>query len=182
MSNKFSIARIYAKAIFNIAIEQNNIRQWSLNLELFSKISQNTFLQPLCNNVSNTKKILKIFVILFEDYNKKKMDPIGKNFIYIIVKNHRTLLLPIIFEEFKNLYNNYIQSVIIKVFSAKTLHNSQLKKIAEIMRHRLSKKEVKIICHINKDILAGIIIKIKDTIIDGSLKGRILRLQKILQY
>lgn len=181
MNQYVTIARIYAKAILDLSIEFNNVDQWISILESFSKISQNVLLRSLCFNELNTEKLAKILESIFEDLNKIKLTSFGRNFIYIVVKNKRVLLLPKIFEEFNNLYNFYMKSIIIDVISARQLSNNQLKKITEIMTHRLSKK-VQIKCSINTNILAGIIIKIKDIIIDGSLVGRISRLHNILQF
>lgn len=180
MFNQFTIARVYAKAVFDLSIQHNNLNQWKSTLELFSKIAHNTLLQPLCHNIIDTKKLSEIIITLFEDCNNKTIDLLSRNFIYIVVKNRRVLLLPIIFKEFNNLYNNYMKIITIEVISAHKLNNNQLKKIAEIMRYRLS-KTITIVPHIDKNILAGIIIKIEDTIIDGSLMGRILRLNSVLQ-
>lgn len=181
MFNKHTIAHVYAKAIFDIAIQYNNINQWGSMLDLFSKISQDVLIQSLCFDTVNKKKLLEILIVLFEDVNKKKLDLFGRNFVFIVVKNKRVLLFPIIFEKYNNLYDNYIQSVTIEVISARKLSDSQLKKITEIMTHRLSKK-IKLVCYINESILAGIVIKIKDTIIDGSLIGRVSRLHNFLQF
>lgn len=181
MLKEFTVARVYAKAIFEIASEYNTVNQWKEFLNLFSKISQNTLIKSLCFSALNVKKLSTILIALFEDYNQKKIDFFNCNFIYIIVKNNRVLLLPEILEEFNKFHNNYIKSLTIEVISAYKLSENQLKKINEIMTHRLSRK-IQIICHINKKILSGIIIKIGDTIIDGSLKRRLSRLHNFLQF
>lgn len=181
MSTKFTIAHIYAKAVFNVSIQHNTIGKWLLTLELLSNMIQNFMLQSLCHNILDKKKLSNFWITLFADYSKYQLDQFEQNFIYIIIKNKRILLLPIIFQKFNDLYNNYINSTLIEITSARKLSDTQLQQINEIMTHRLS-KTVKIVCHINTNILAGIIIKIGDTIIDGSLTGRILRLRKVLQF
>lgn len=180
MSNRFTIARIYAKAIFDVAIEQNNIDQWKLIIEIFSKISQNNNIRSLCSSLINPKKLSKILISIYQDYQKNKLNLFARRFIYIITKNRRILLFPIIFKIFNNLHDIYLESVQIEIISARELNNNQLKKITEIMTHRLS-KTINIVCHINTNILAGIIIRIGDTVIDGSLRNRISRLNNILQ-
>lgn len=180
MSNNFTIARVYAKAIFDIAIEQNNIKQWQSIIKIFSKISQTDKIRSLCNSLINPKKLSEILILIYQDYQKEKLNLFSCHFIYIISKNKRVLLFPIIFKIFNDLNDIYIRSIQIEIISARQLNTNQLKKITEIMTHRLS-KTINIICHINKNIIAGIIIRIGDTIIDGSLKNRILRLNNILQ-
>lgn len=181
MSTKFTIARVYAKAIFDIAIDQNNINEWKSIIKFFSKISQNHQIQSLCCNVLNPHKLSEILIAIYHDCRTEQLNPFAQRFIYIVSKNNRISLFPTIFEIFNNLHYVYMKSIQIEVISARELNKNQLKKITEIMMHRLS-KTINIICHIDKNILAGIMIRIGDTIIDGSLKGRISRLNNILQF
>lgn len=180
MFSKFNIAYIYAKAVFDLSMEYKNTSQWRWVLELFAKISQDNIIQSLCLNFLGVKKLSYFLIMVFEDYSKKKLDIFGRNFIQIIVKNNRIYLLSAVFEEFNKLYNDHINYTVIEIISARKLNNNQLKKITEIMVHRLS-KQVKVVCRIDHTILAGFIIKIGNTIIDGSLTGKILRLRNILQ-
>lgn len=181
MSNKFTIANIYAKSIFDISVKQNNINQWKSTIEIFSKISQNNSVQSLCCNLLNPKKLSDILISIYQDIKQEQLNPIACRLIHIITKNNRVLLFPIILKIFNNLHHIHKKSIQIEIISARELNINQLKKITEIMTHRLS-KTINITCHINTDIFAGIIIRIGDTIIDGSLKGRISRLNKLLQY
>lgn len=180
MSNKFTIARIYAKSIFDIATEQNNIDQWKAIIKSLAKISQNNMIQSLCCNLLNPKKLAEIFISTYQDYQKEKLNPFICCFIYILAENNRILLFPEIFKIFNDLHHAYMQTIQIEIISARALNSSQLKRITKIMTHRLS-KTINIVCHTNKNILAGIIIRIGDIIIDGSLKNRISRLNNVLQ-
>lgn len=181
MPNNFTIARIYAKSIFDISVKQNNIDQWKSIIKTFSKISQNNIIRSLCCNLLNSKTLSDILISIYQDIQQESLHPIACRFIHVITQNNRVLLFPIIFKIFNDLHHIYKKSAYIEIISARELNINQLKKITEIMTHRLS-KTINIVCHINTDIFAGIIIRIGDTIIDGSLKGRILRLNKILQY
>ena len=64
--------------------------------------------------------------------------------------------------------------------SATELSNEQLAKITAAMEKRLSRK-VKLNCKIDKSVMAGIIIRAGDMVIDGSVRGRLDRLADVLQ-
>ncbi|HFR8863010.1 TPA: ATP synthase F1 subunit delta, partial [Shigella flexneri 2a] len=60
------------------------------------------------------------------------------------------------------------------------LSEQQLAKISAAMEKRLSRK-VKLNCKIDKSVMAGVIIRSGDMVIDGSVRGRLERLADVLQ-
>ena len=64
--------------------------------------------------------------------------------------------------------------------SATALSEEQLSKISAAMEKRLSRK-VKLNCKIDKSVMAGVIIRSGDMVIDGSVRGRLERLADVLQ-
>ncbi|AAZ40655.1 ATP synthase, F1 sector, delta-subunit [Candidatus Blochmanniella pennsylvanica str. BPEN] len=180
MSSMLVVARTYAQAIFDIAVEQKNINKWKSVLDLFSEISLNRLVQSLFFRCLEPKRLSDIFIAICEDYQKKQVDTFSKNIIYIMAENNRLLLLPIVFKEFTYLCSIYVHTVEIEIISAWPLKYNQLKKITDIMAKRLS-KTVNPVHKVDKDILAGVIIRIGDTVIDGSIRGRIFRLNHVLQ-
>ncbi|URJ28157.1 F0F1 ATP synthase subunit delta [Candidatus Blochmannia vicinus (nom. nud.)] len=180
MPNEVVISHIYAVAIFNVAIAYKNVRKWESMLDLFSKISQHSLVRSLFFRYLESKKLSNIFIAICEDYQKKQIDIFGKNMIYIMAENNRLSLLPIVFKEFVNLCAIHEGMVEIEIISGYPLSCRQLNKISDAMAKRLSKK-VNLVHKIDKAMLAGVMIRVGDTIIDGSIRGRILRLNHILQ-
>lgn len=178
------IARAYAQAIFDISIEKKNIEQWRSVLELFVRVSSYDLVQSLFFRFLESEKLSHIFIIICEDLQKKKVDILAKNFIYIISEKSRFLLLPAIFEEFNYLYSMYYKSTVtIEVTSAWPLSDDQINKIAVVMSNRYSYKQIDVVNKINKNIFSGIIIRIGDIVIDRSIYRKILCLKNyILQF
>ncbi|ADV33419.1 ATP synthase subunit delta [Candidatus Blochmanniella vafra str. BVAF] len=174
-----TIAYVYAKAVFSLATEQNNIIYWKTLLELFSKVSQNFVIKSLCYRLLSSQQIFEIFINICECY--EKLDFFSKNFVRIVSENNRVLLFPVILEQFNSLNDIYMNVIAVKVISATKLHIAQIQKISTCMTNYLSKM-VKIECSICPNIIGGIIIRIEDVVIDGSVKGRILRLRDVLQF
>ncbi|MDR8320564.1 ATP synthase F1 subunit delta, partial [Acinetobacter baumannii] len=68
----------------------------------------------------------------------------------------------------------------VEVISANQLSDEQLARIVSAMEKRLSRK-VNLNCKIDKSVMAGIIIRAGDMVIDGSVRGRLERLADVLQ-
>ncbi|OEJ08955.1 ATP synthase F1 subunit delta, partial [Shigella sp. FC1967] len=66
-------------------------------------------------------------------------------------------------------------TVDVEVTSAIELTKQQLANISAAMEKRLSRK-VKLNCKIDKSVIAGMIIRAGDLVIDGSIRGRLERL------
>ncbi|MCE1713607.1 ATP synthase F1 subunit delta, partial [Enterobacter hormaechei] len=64
--------------------------------------------------------------------------------------------------------------------SASELNEQQQAKISAAMEKRLSRK-VKLNCKIDKSVIAGVVIRAGDMVIDGSIRGRLDRLTDDLQ-
>lgn len=180
MSNVFIIARAYARAIFDISLEQKSIDQWKLMLKLFVRISSYDLVKDLFFRFLEPEKLSNIFIAICEDFQKKQIDVLAKNFIRILSEKHQLFLLPMVLEQFIFLCSmHYTFTVKIEVISAWPLSKNQIRKIAFLMTKRLFKK-VDVVNKINKDILAGIIIRTGDIIMDGSVNRRMLRLKNYI--
>jgi F-type H+-transporting ATPase subunit delta len=85
-----------------------------------------------------------------------------------------------VLEQFIQLRAALESTVDVDVISANTLNEQQLSKIAAAMEKRLSRK-VKLNCKIDKSVMAGVVIRAGDMVIDGSIRGRLERLADVLQ-
>lgn len=177
-----SVARVYARAVFDISLEYNNINQWKLILKLFSRVSADNLVRSLFSRFLESKRISDMFIIICEDIQKKPIDILAKNFIRIMSEKYRLSLLPMVFEEFNYLCAVYYTHILkVEVISAWPLNKDQIKKISIVMTTRFLKK-VDIVNTINKNIFAGLIIRVGDVVIDGSINKRLLLLKNhILQ-
>lgn len=175
-----TIARIYAKSVFDISVEHKTVEEWRLMLKFFARISTFYLVRSLFFKYLEPKKMANIFITICEDIKKQKIDIFFKNFIYIMSEKNRLSLLPVVFDEFNVLYFLYYKYVLkVKVISVWPLNDDQSNKIATIIYERFG-KTVNIVNIIDRNILAGIIIQIGDMIIDGSIRGRILRLKNYI--
>lgn len=97
-----------------------------------------------------------------------------------MAENDRLSTLPEVLSQFIQLRAVLESTVDVEVTSAIELTKQQLANISAAMEKRLSRK-VKLNCKIDKSVIAGMIIRAGDLVIDGSVRGRLERLTDVLQ-
>jgi F-type H+-transporting ATPase subunit delta len=81
------------------------------------------------------------------------------------------------FSEIYNVKNGIVEATVI---SARKLENDQIGKIENVIKEKYSAKEVMIENVIDKEIKGGIIVKVGDEVLDGSITSQLKRLKNIL--
>lgn len=177
MSELITLARPYAKAAFNFAIERQDLNHWHSMLAFSTFVARIEEVAKLLASAAVPEKMFKVFISI----SGNQLDKYGQNFIHIMAENRRLLLLPEVMKQFNALWAALESTIEIDVFSAKRLSYEQQDKIISVMEKRLLSK-VKLNCKIDKSVLAGVIIHAFDMVIDGSVRGRLNRLKEILQF
>lgn len=171
-----TIARPYAKAAFDFAVEHKTIEHWQKMLVFSALITCNAQIDKLLSDAVAPEILFKIFNVVLGD----QIDVYGRNFLRIMAENRRLLALPAVLHQFIKLRASLDSTVEVEVRSIRELSKEQQSQIIIAMEKRLSRK-VKLNCKIDKSILAGIIICAEDMVIDGSVRSRLERLADALQ-
>lgn len=175
MSELTTIARPYAKAAFDFALEQGQLDKWQEILAFSALVAENDELQSLINSSFAPQKIADTFIAICAE----QLDQYGQNFIRVMAENKRLMALPAIYQAFIDLRANYEAIKEVLVTSASPLTNAQELKIAEAMKAKLH-SEVRVITRVDPTLLAGAVIRYDDIVIDGSSKGQLNRLSQEL--
>lgn len=171
------IARKYAKALLDVATEDNALLKVKENLELINDTIKNNkqlsvvFYSPVIE-IKDKKEIIKQ---IFEKYLTKS----SLDFLFLLIDKNRTDILKETTEQYIQLINernNIINPIII---SAVELSDTQKNKIIEKLQTKMTKTIVPEY-QINTDIIGGLIIEIEDKTIDCSLKTKFENMQKEL--
>jgi F-type H+-transporting ATPase subunit delta len=109
---------------------------------------------------------------LMEDLLGKEAGFQQRNFIRMLVDNQRLLLLPEITAIFEALRAEAEKTVNVVVDSAFELSAAQQEKIAHALKTKL-RREIKLVCKVNKALLGGVVIRAGDKVIDGSARARL---------
>lgn len=176
MSELITVARPYAKAAFDFAVEHQSIERWQQMLAFAAEVARNEQMADLLSGAMAPETLSASFIAICGD----QLDEPAQNLIRVMAENGRLTALPAVLEQFIQLREAYEAIAEVEVISASTLSDDQLAKISAAMEKRLSRK-VKLNCKIDKSVMAGVVIRSGDLVIDGSVRGRLERLADALQ-
>ncbi|WP_159236683.1 F0F1 ATP synthase subunit delta [Raoultella terrigena] len=176
MSEFVTVARPYAKAAFDFAVEHKGVERWQDMLAFAAEVTKNEQMAELLSGALAPETLSEAFIAVCGE----QLDDSGQNLIRVMAENGRLKVLPDVLEQFIHLRAASEATAEVDVISATQLSEEQLTKIADAMEKRLSRK-VKLNCKIDKSVLAGVIIRAGDMVIDGSVRGRLDRLADVLQ-
>ncbi|QSX37263.1 F0F1 ATP synthase subunit delta [Shewanella sedimentimangrovi] len=176
MAELTTIARPYAKAAFDFAIEKQAVDSWAEMLSFAALVSENDTMRPLLAGSLASTKLAKLFI----DVCGEQINEHGQNLIKVMAENGRLEVLPAVSQLFAEYRNEWAKEVEADVVSASELSSEQQQQISVSLEKRLARK-VKLNCSIDAGLIAGVIIKAGDLVIDGSVRGKLTRLSDKLQ-
>ncbi|GAA6136793.1 F0F1 ATP synthase subunit delta [Arenicella sp. 4NH20-0111] len=176
MADNASIARPYAKAVFDLAQETDSYESWTVALENLSAISQDESFSAL---VSDPRVDGSKVVELLTDLSKDSLPDGGENFVNLLVQNDRLLALDDIQQQFSELVAKAKALANAEVLTAIALTDDQKTSLTSALEARLGMKVV-IEETVDASIVGGAIVKAGDLVIDGSAQGRIEKLTTTL--
>jgi F-type H+-transporting ATPase subunit delta len=176
MSEWTTIARPYAKAAFDHAVENKTIAQWQEMLVFAAEVTNNETVKSLLTGSVAAEKLAEIF----NGVCGEQLDLQGQNLIKILAENRRLQALPEISVMFNQLKADFDKEIDVDITSAVKLNKKQQTDIGKSLEKRLARK-VKLNCSVDPELIAGVLIKAGDTVIDGSLRSKLNRLSDALQ-
>jgi len=168
-----TVARPYAKAAFEIALQQDRLVQWSDMLMILAQVSLNKDIQTIVNQPGSTEEQL---ADMFIQIAGEQADSSGQNFIKILASNKRLMVLPEIKATYELFKAEQEKSLNVCVISFAAMTDKQKQDLSLSLKQRL-KREISISETIDPSILGGVIIRAGDLVIDGSVKGKLEKLK-----
>jgi F-type H+-transporting ATPase subunit delta len=176
MAELSTLARPYAKAAFEYAVEAKDVQGWSDSLSLAASVAQQPAVEKLLSSPSATavKQAEAVQNICGDE-----LATACQNFISILSENRRLQLLPQISQQFEIMKANLEKAVDVDVVAASKLNAAQQKALSEALSAKLERK-VNLQVSLDKSLLGGAVIRAGDTVIDGSIRGRLTKLAESL--
>ncbi|NOH81448.1 F0F1 ATP synthase subunit delta [Vibrio sp. RE86] len=176
MSDMTTIARPYAKAAFDFAVEKGQLDLWGQMLSFAAEVANNEQIHELLTSSTSADKLAEIFVAVCGE----QVDEFGQNLIKVMAENGRLEALPDVCAEFLLLKQEHEKEITVEVTSATELSEQQKADISSKLETRLERK-VQLNCSVDEALLGGVIIRAGDLVIDNSARGRLSRLSDALQ-
>ncbi|WP_455202228.1 F0F1 ATP synthase subunit delta [Kaarinaea lacus] len=176
MAEKSTIARPYAEAIFALAQEGGQLKEWSVLLQAINLVTANEGVQSLIGNTSvNKTQLSELIIDVAGSGDKSVMTDQGKNLVRLLAENRRLNVVAEITEQFEALKAEAEKTIEAEIVSATDVSAAQQSLIAEKLKARLG-REVALKCTIDESLMGGAIIKAGDMVIDGSVSGKLNKL------
>ncbi len=175
MSQAMTLARPYARAAVAVARDASRLPAWSDALGFAARVAADPQVAALLGNPKLTRD--DALVLLAPDAAGEEFS----NFLGLLFDNRRLGLLPEIAGLFDELRFEAERVVRAKVTSAVALPAAELETIKAALRRRFG-REVEVETAVDPALLGGAVIDAGDVVIDGSLKGKLGRLQAALAH
>jgi len=172
MAETTTLARPYAKAAFEVALQDKALDQWSKMLGLSAAVAGQESVNAVLKDPSlSSAQIADSFVSVCGD----DLDEKGKNFVRLLAENKRLLLLPEVAELYEILKANQEKSVDVEITTAFEISSEIADKLADALKSRLE-REINLATNVDQSILGGAVIRAGDTVIDSSVRGKLTKL------
>ena len=171
------LAKRYAEAVFELAIETKQVDRIAEDLKLVYKVlDENRELRKIISNpVIDTSKKINILNKLFGEQGK--ISDISIRFLNLITRKGREIYIMGICQAFENIYleyKNIVRAELVTAFDPdKEIRETVMAKLKTI-----SNKEVELNEIIDDNIIGGFIVRIEDYQLDASVANQLKKLGK----
>tara|TARA_R110002126_G_scaffold1051_2_gene6429 strand:+ start:9782 stop:10348 length:567 start_codon:yes stop_codon:yes gene_type:complete len=178
MSDNTSIARPYAKAVFEHALESQTLSDWSAWLAKLDDVASNPAFQGFILNPKTTvEQHVEALVSVMEALLnvKQSLPDVLSALIQVLADNKRILVLSDMKAQFEALRADEENRICVRVSSFSPLDEKQQARLTERLSERL-KRDVTLDLTVEPALLGGAVICANDWVIDASVKGQLDKL------
>lgn len=176
MASHHQLARPYAKAVFELARDAGQFKEWSAQLGLIAGVVAQPEVAALITHPALTRNALSGALI---EGLGSALSPEGANLVRTLVENRRLQAAGALAVQFEQLRAEAERRINVEITAAVEVPAAQQKLLAQAIAGRLQ-REVEISWKADPAILGGAVIRADDLVIDGSVRGELERLQAAL--
>jgi len=169
MSELSTVARPYAEAVFDLAKAADDLDGWSAMLAFAAVVAGDDNVRALDANPKVGRDQLEGLVL---DVCGDRLNEHGRNLVRLLIENDRLAVLPEIAEHFEALKAEAQSIINAVVTSAFELDDEQKANLAAALERKFGRK-VEIDTRTDPSLLGGVVVQAGDTVIDGSIRGRL---------
>ena len=165
MAEIITVARPYAEAVFRLAKDEKRLLPWGDALTILAAMMENS---DAVTYVTHPKRTAQEAEKLIVDVLGDRADSEVKNFIAVLLENHRLTLLPEIARQFELLKSREESVVEATVESAFPLNDAQAAELATTLKAQFG-KDIRLSTSVDPNLIGGVRIKVGDDVIDASM-------------
>jgi len=177
MAEATSLARPYAKAVFELAQEKGAFNDWSERLQALAQVTENETVRQAIATPSVDKSQLVDAILAAAGSEDEET----RNLVALLAENGRLTAVSEMAEQFDALRAEAEKITQAEVVSATELSDSQRDAIAARLKEKLG-TEVTLTTSIDESLIGGAIVRAGDLVIDGSVRAKLERLASSLTH
>ena len=172
MAEPITLARPYAKAVFQVAVESNDLAGWSQMLRQIALVCKDERVATLLSSpIITAEEQAEKLIGLFGD----ALTPAAQNVVKVLAYHGRLTLIAEIVELFEVLRAQQEKSVDAMVTTAFEVNDATVDALAAALTKSIN-REVKLVANVDPSLIGGAIIRAGDTVIDSSVRGKLKKL------
>lgn len=173
--NEVKIANRYAKALFDLSLELNNLEKVRKDIDLIHNVCQASkdFTLMLRSPVIRADKKALVISEIFS----KKIEEVTLNFLLIITRNKREILIPEIVIQFIEIYKVHHNIITVGITTAVQLDEGTRSKILTLLEKRANAK-IDLKEKVEEEIIGGFVLTYDDKQYDASILRQIKNLRR----
>jgi len=168
-------ARRYSQAVFEIALENNELEQWLSDLTRVVSVVEDAALKAF---LENPKYHFDDKARLLSE-GLEGVNPLALNLVCLLITRNRLEIIGDIAEEYRLLLDSYRGIERAEVTSAVPLDDEDEQKLGEFLS-KVAGKKVVLKSEVDPGLLGGIVARIGGKLLDGSTRSKLIALKKAL--
>ncbi|WHN65133.1 F0F1 ATP synthase subunit delta [Cysteiniphilum sp. QT6929] len=177
MADLTPIARPYAQAAYEYAKAHNAVANWNIMLLNLSECVTDNQVALLLDNPAYSQSDVSVLIF---DVLKDVLDEHGKNFVKLAAEHNRLTVIPTIYKLFLLHKAEDEKAKKAKITTAFETSDAEIQKLKTKLEQKYQ-CAIEIDVAVDASLIGGATIEIGDHIIDGSIKGKLQKLQHELQ-
>jgi F-type H+-transporting ATPase subunit delta len=165
------VSRRYAKALFSIGREDGQFERYGQDLNAFTRFYQQApqFRQVIVNPVFDLEDRQKVLQVVLE---RSGFSATVRNFLNLLLDKNRMGAIEAITEHYAKLTDEVSGIARAEIITARALKEDALAKLEQALESLTSKK-IKSEVKEDRSLIGGIVVRIGDMVMDGSVKAQI---------
>jgi F-type H+-transporting ATPase subunit delta len=176
MAELATVARPYAEAAFEAALDRKSLGPMDEALQLLAVIASDERMRSALGNPRVNAAQKKE---LFGSVAQGKLDELSRNLVGMLVDNHRTELIPEIAQQFAELKRDHERVVRATIISAQPLDEAQRADIVASLEKRYGKR-VEADLQVDPTLLGGARVQVGDQVIHASVRDALAQMAAAL--
>ncbi|MDR2011595.1 MAG: F0F1 ATP synthase subunit delta [Rhodanobacter sp.] len=177
MSNALTFARPYARAAFELACSRHALGEWAGKLAFAAQAAADPRVTALFGDPRVAQEDLAALVMP----QGETADAPFASFVRLLAENHRLPVLPEIGALFEEMKNEAERVLRVNVRSATPIGADETARLMDALKRRFG-RDIRIEQSVDPQVLGGAIIDTGEVVIDGSVRGRLARLEQALMH